>query len=218
MQISTSLPQRLQRTHKMHLTRLNAKCNPNISPDPNNVDNYCNSCNWTYSSRKNYLSHLKDKHNIISQKLVPGPNILSDVDDPNFYCKSCESKSKNHSLYRTHVQRVHKMQLTPSLKQPTFDLSITIEGTKNPKNTSCAICRKDSYQKHMEKVHKDGKNTPGIGLKCISDPNIQPDPMVQIIIAAHVKDNTKIIKATDITFFTYTLMLKWKKLLKHYSK
>lgn len=71
--------------------------------------------------------------------------------------------------------------MAPIVKQPIFDPTISVEATKNPNNTSCPICkfnysRKDYYQLHMKKVHKNSINTPSVGMKCVSDPNIQPDP------------------------------------------
>lgn len=115
------------------------------------------------------------------QRTTPNPNISPGIGDPNFYCRSCQSNYKTGADYRDHLRHVHKMKLSPLKKRTAIDPNISDADTKNPNNTSCAICKftyssTTQYRKHMEKFHKDGKNTPLKRSVRMSNRNIKPDP------------------------------------------
>lgn len=154
----------LKNHHKMDLTPLRPKPDLNITPSLNNSSNHCDSCNWTLASERTYRQLLEPVHDIIipRKKAMPNPNILPNINDLNFYCNSCQLTYSSRSEYRRHLKRIHKTEIAPLVQQPIYDPTISVDDTKNPNNTSCAICKliysnKQRYQKHMKTIHKDGK-------------------------------------------------------------
>lgn len=112
---------------------------------------------------------------------TPDPNILPDIDDPNFYCKSCQAQYASCKNYRIHLRRVHGLKLVPLRKKSTFDSTISVDDTKNPKDTTCIICKlryssRTGYQTHMKNTHKDGRSIPVNRAIIIPNSRIQPDP------------------------------------------
>lgn len=76
---------------------------------------------------------------------------------------------------------MHKMELTPLKSDRIFDPTTSMDDMKNPNNTSCEYCKieyvsRQSYKRHMATIHKEGGTEPVHRIKCISNPNIQPDP------------------------------------------
>lgn len=198
----------LRRAHKMKFTPLTSRPNLKTTPNPDDPRNHCDSCNWTFKPTSQYRLHLKRVHNIIraSSRPTPNPNISPDINDLNFYCKSCQYGFKCRSTYRMHLRGVHKIELESLLKQPIYDPTISNEDTKDPTNTSCVICkikysRKSYYRKHMEKVHKDGKNTPVRRIRSTNNVNIRPDlndPNVTVQCAKDVTQLAKVIIVISI--------------------
>lgn len=115
-----------------------------------------------------------------NHKRTPNPNILPDIGEPNFYCESCPLKHRTLGGFRSHLRSVHKMKLTPLVKRPIFDPTISVSDTQNLNNASCAICKlkyssKASYKWHMKHFHDGGRTKPA-DRKELVDPKIQPDP------------------------------------------
>lgn len=79
---------------------------------------------------------------------------------------------------------MHDISLPPLIRQQTaiFDPTISLDDTHDLKNTSCTIRKikygsRKYYQQHMNKYHKNGKDTPiTTRTKTAVDPNIQSDP------------------------------------------
>lgn len=176
--------QHLKAIHNMKLTPLKKLTpNPNITPDPYNKNHHCDSCGLNGS---NFMFHLKQKHkmnapDLRGQRATPNPNISPDINDPNLYCKSCQVKFKSIRTYCTHLQGMHKMELALLRQRAVFDPTISSDDSKNPNNTSSAICKfkystKVAYQQYMRKYHKDGKGTPVVRRRARTiNRNIQPD-------------------------------------------
>lgn len=152
----------------------------NVSPS----SNHCQSCDWTFFSEESYQHHQETVHKIDipkSQRSTSSSNILPDIHDPNFYCKPCQHAYKSLQIYRSHLKRIHNMNLTPLVKKTMYDPTVSADVLKDPKNTSCPICKctysnRNKYRRHMATIHKDGKNTPVCRKETINSSNIQPDP------------------------------------------
>jgi hypothetical protein len=72
---------------KMALTRLVPVLNPDITPDPNDPNNYCASCQWAYPERDYFRKYLKTPHAMIIVPLTPGNpipklDIVPELNDP----------------------------------------------------------------------------------------------------------------------------------------
>lgn len=185
----------LKSAHKMKLTPLIPKPDFSITPDPNNSSNHCDSYNRTFDTITAYRRHLKNVHKIIIRRWDK-VDILPDVDDTNFYCKACQVKCKTSKIYRTHLRNIHKMKLTPRIRQPIYDPTISAAELQNPSNTSCVICKlklssKQLYRQHMLNIHLTERKTPINTIKSISNPNIEPDPMIPIFTARLVKKKVR---------------------------
>lgn len=82
----------LQRVHKMKLPPTHPTPKLAITPNLDNLNNHCDSCIWTYSSKQTYRYHLELVHKINIfrvERIALNPNISPDIVDPNNYCKSC---------------------------------------------------------------------------------------------------------------------------------
>lgn len=176
-----SYRQHLRRTHEMKLAPvIRRPPGSNVSPS----SNHCQSCDWTFFSEESYQHHQETVHKINipkSQRSTSSSNILPDTHDPNFYCKPCQHTYKPLQIYRSHLKRIHNMDLTPLVKKTMYDPTISADVLKDPKNTSCPICKctysnRNKYRRHMATIHKDGKNTPVCRNETINSSNIQPDP------------------------------------------
>lgn len=158
------IPTHLKFTHKVELTPLTPTPNLNITPNPSNASNHCDSCSWTFKTRDGYISHLEAVHKMTlpkAQRAIPNPTISPDIDDPIFFCKSCQLNYQTRTNYRTRVRSVHKLQSPPLTKKSIFAPNISITDTQKLNNTTCGICKikyssRRYYQQHWEKFHSDG--------------------------------------------------------------
>lgn len=146
---------------------------PNITPNPDDENNHCSSCNRFYASKRHYRYHLENVHKMVLPRLrqtsrpTPNPSILPDIRDPNFYCKSCQVKLKTLQTDRTHLRYVHRVALPPLIKRATIsDPTISSDDTQDRnKTTVCAICKfqcnsKYTYRHHMKKFHNGERDRP----------------------------------------------------------
>jgi hypothetical protein len=155
-----------------------------IGKKPLIEDFYCNICNTTLKFQWNYRAHLRRKHKIKMDNLVPKliatPGVVPDVDDPNHYCKSCHRTFDCKSSYRRHLKRKHKIKLEPLIRIPKKPNPKIIPDVNDP-NFYCKACKhgynsKAVYRAHLRKLHKmtlsslAPKCTPGV-VPDVNDPN-----------------------------------------------
>jgi hypothetical protein len=122
------------------------KYNPNILPDKNHPNNYCDSCEKSYADRDTYRQHLRGVHKMLcsskrrrKQKEVD-LKLSPDIDDPNLYCRVCKTTFILRCIYRQHIRLTHKIKFPTEIHPPKYDANIKVDPT-DPKSTSCDTCK-----------------------------------------------------------------------------
>lgn len=86
--------------------------NLNITPDVNDVNNYCHACQRTYSSKKNYHVHLQNIHKMYLKYLQLDP------DSPNYHCHLCRRIFKQRHPFLMHLKVIHKKDVSSLVNKP----------------------------------------------------------------------------------------------------
>lgn len=139
-----------------------SNANPNIAPDPFDLDNYCRTCDRTYNAEYIYRSHLIKVHGI-GDKLqavkaaltIKKAKFLPDPMDPNFYCRVCNTKKTSLNMHRRHCRSAHDM-VFPALRD--FTPFPDAEKDMFSPEHYCAKCDKrigaqGSFRKHLRRKH-----------------------------------------------------------------
>ncbi|KAI8641934.1 hypothetical protein BD408DRAFT_198021 [Parasitella parasitica] len=77
-------------------------------PIINDPNNYCQSCENTYSNKNNFRAHLRKVHSIAIYNRVA--NVVPDPHDPDFNCAACQKKYENKKKYRKHLYSIHNIR------------------------------------------------------------------------------------------------------------
>ncbi|KAI9253128.1 hypothetical protein EDC94DRAFT_270895 [Helicostylum pulchrum] len=133
-------------------TYLKPKPNLSKTPDANDPNNYCLSCNFTFKGRAIYRSHLVNIHHMPHFKssrsrnpknTKPTINILS------LYCDACMKTYDTKKSYIHHLVKLHKMILPNVYSEPdNFD----------SKSLYCKVCditcrNKFHFIGHLRRIH-----------------------------------------------------------------
>lgn len=102
----------LEKVHKIILPKLQKSTeNPDISPDINDPNFYCKSCQTKYKSRRNYRAHLRHKQKmqltpLKKQTTFDSTISVGDTKKPdNTSCSLCKYTYTNKNSYqKTHEQ------------------------------------------------------------------------------------------------------------------
>lgn len=170
-----------------------------IVPDADDPNFYCRSCNYKYSSKSSYKTHLVVVHNLKVKAMNLQGNQVSDippdVNDPNNYCRTCNREFRSRGEYRIHLSNDHQMILEPIerrgvRKQPLLDIMPDV----NDPYDRCRACNFEyasryNYKSHLIKVHGMKIELKGRRSRL---PKIQPD----------IDDPNYHCKACDIQFST----------------
>ncbi|GAN01924.1 hypothetical protein MAM1_0014d01361 [Mucor ambiguus] len=133
----------------------------NLEPDVDDPNNYCATCEKTFSTKDSFEYHLKTLHFIVRVREVLEP----DVDDPNFYCQSCDFTYMNQKFYYKHLKSYHgiKVRSSSSSRHKSNMPKITKKQQKRNK-ICCRACGADfsskkNYAYHTNFVHGISRKT-----------------------------------------------------------
>lgn len=95
-----------------------SRADPNITPDYDDPNGYCKSCNKTYKSRAIYKEHLRKFHIMAKYpKSIPNPEILPEMSDStNKYCAPYNHVYISRRSYLIHLRHVHHMKSIKKLE------------------------------------------------------------------------------------------------------
>ncbi|KAI8067261.1 hypothetical protein BDF21DRAFT_496182 [Thamnidium elegans] len=147
--------------YRIHMANLNGiyipvrkqntktKVDPLKTPDIDDPNNYCNSCDYMFMYRKPYLQHLLIKHNIHFKQPEKVGNTAPTFDILNLYCNVCNKTFDTKSVYVHHFVQIHGMTLPDSYSElSNFDIN----------NLYCKVCdfrykNKHSFMVHLRNLH-----------------------------------------------------------------
>lgn len=147
---------------------------PDLKPDVDNPNNYCATCDKTYTRKDVYWRHLAIFHIESMPELYQG--VKCDPEDMVYerfksYCKKCHRKILTKLLLEIHREKIHKIKrpkrIIPKASLAYPDLSPDVD---NPSNY-CAPCDRtyyavSGYRKHLQDYH-DMTLPPKTKLPCI---------------------------------------------------
>ncbi|KAL9559098.1 hypothetical protein MBANPS3_000579 [Mucor bainieri] len=132
-----------------------------LTPDNNDPNNYCKSCEKTFPTRATYKQHLTHTHYLAWTKSWVAPSktnhaIIPDPDDPNFHCRSCNSTYAQRYAYRNHLKRIHNMQVPPKSRSSIKNNSVLPDW--NDPSKYCPSCDRQyqtrkNFIDHCTKTH-----------------------------------------------------------------
>jgi ribosomal protein L31 len=136
-----------------------SKINPDVIPDLDDPNGYCESCGTTLASIRGYKQHVRFYHNLCKYpRAIPNAAITPDTSDPkNAHCASCNHNYSNRNAYLLHLQNVHcmKIDLTSSYR-PKADPKVKAD-IGDPNNYYCSCKRKyscrNTYARHLRNIH-----------------------------------------------------------------
>lgn len=138
--------------------------NLNIQPDIHNTDNFCTTCERTFSRMYTYKTHLETSHSLKAISIRPVQiNALErlvydgkkpDNNDPNHYCAACDKTFAQRANYTTHLSRIHGIPHSNLVNKVKYDGEPDIN---NPDNT-CTACERTyrsahSFKDHLNRIH-----------------------------------------------------------------
>lgn len=139
---------------------------PNISPDPNDPNWFCLSCQRRYSSRCSYERHIRSMHPHVNidntgKKLVNSIMVEMDAGNPkNKRCTICDREYINRYTYRKHMLTIHKdgKREAVSRSRDKGRVNPNIIPIWDDPNSYCRSCNqtfstKWSYRKHIKTQH-----------------------------------------------------------------
>ncbi|KAI9257734.1 hypothetical protein EDC94DRAFT_649824 [Helicostylum pulchrum] len=168
---TTSHRNRMADINNIHIG--NPKPSPSKTPDAENPNNYCVSCNITFNGRSSYSKHLIDVHHmshLISPRLhniknvkpkidilslycdvfkfheITLPNVYSErsnFDSISLYCKVCDIRYKQKFYFIAHLRNIHHTTIASCP-----DLIPNI----NDENNYCGSCEK-RYSNRLNNLH-----------------------------------------------------------------
>lgn len=133
-----------------------------LTPDKDDVSNYCNSCQFTFPTRCSYHSHLSIIHHFDIPVSINEPEIrhiffVPDKNNPFNYCNICEFTFVRKLDFQSHLNRTHEVDLicteyTPEIIHPNKTPNI------NNVHLFCNVCEytflsKEEYHHHLSIVH-----------------------------------------------------------------
>ncbi|GAA5810151.1 hypothetical protein MFLAVUS_003570 [Mucor flavus] len=116
---------------------------PSKTPDANDPNNYCMSCNFTFQRRSSYTQHLVNIHHMSRlrlSKLHYPKNMKPTIDILGLYCDTCTKTYDTKKSYILHLVKLHKMVLPNIYSEP---------GNFDPSSLYCK-----SYQIHLSRYHR----------------------------------------------------------------
>ncbi|KAL9537041.1 hypothetical protein MBANPS3_012136 [Mucor bainieri] len=157
-----------------------------LEPDVDDPNNYCATCEKSFSTKDSYDYHLKSLHFIVRVRDVLEP----DVNDPNFYCQSCDFTYMDQKFYFKHLKSYHGMKVRSSSSSSSFKTRMPKVVKKQPKKNKvcCRACgagfsNKSYYVYHTNFVH-------GISRKAKVDGNMVLVPSYEESFQCRACSNT----------------------------
>ncbi|KAL9545297.1 hypothetical protein MBANPS3_007215 [Mucor bainieri] len=130
-----------------------------LEPDIDDPNNFCQSCEITYSKRKLYRHHLTYAHHMLLQTKRVGPlnNLIPDPYDPNFHCCSCETTYPHKYSYRHHLKHIHSIRMAPNYRTTIKNTDVLPDW--NDPTYYCPSCerhykKKMLFRAHCRKIHR----------------------------------------------------------------
>ncbi|KAG2231721.1 hypothetical protein INT48_003576 [Thamnidium elegans] len=123
-----------------------------LIPDANDQNNYCSTCDKTFTKRHNYLSHLSCSHLDKMSELYRGIDCKSPV--MHRYCADCQKVFLSKIFYQIHLDKIHDIK--PS--KPHKSLPGADDPDVNDPKNYCSSCdktyfNKRKYRRHLIEVH-----------------------------------------------------------------
>lgn len=135
--------------------------NFDVTPDPKDPNNYCATCNKTYSIRSSYLKHLFYIHGISVKRSIYTPGDGSSekelvVDYKTRYCNVCDKSYSTDTSYNHHLSLIHGE--VPPRSGQYKDIMRKETPVVDLKNFICTTCNKkykdrESYGAHIRIIH-----------------------------------------------------------------
>ncbi|KAI9264016.1 hypothetical protein EDC94DRAFT_78216 [Helicostylum pulchrum] len=120
--------QHMANLNNVHIPLSRPKLDPSKTPDIEDPNSYCRSCNYTFKSRHNYFSHLITVHRMSDLKPLPEeprkPKSMKSatIDTLNLNCDACQKVYATKRTYIRHLVQFHKMNLPDIYSEPSnFD-------------------------------------------------------------------------------------------------
>ncbi|KAL7319646.1 hypothetical protein PS15m_002761 [Mucor circinelloides] len=122
-----------------------------IEPNINDPNNFCQTCEKTYTDKIAYRKHLRSTHHMVLKhpSSMCKSNLTPDPENPDFYCCSCCRTYQNLHLYRNHLKSYHRMQL-PSL---CFTKNPGVLPDSNDPHCYCKSCNKVYRTVRIYRIH-----------------------------------------------------------------
>ncbi|KAI9265707.1 hypothetical protein EDC94DRAFT_668609 [Helicostylum pulchrum] len=137
---------------RVPLVRSKAKPNLSKTPDANDPNNYCLSCNFMFQGRYNYHSHLIKIHHMShlrpSRPCNP-KNMKPTIDLLSLYCDACMKTYDTKKSYVHHLVTFHDMILPKVYSEP---------GNFDSTSLYCKVCDisyRNNFQfiSHLRRMH-----------------------------------------------------------------
>lgn len=166
-----------------------------ILPDPRDPDYNCCVCQQNYSSKCNYLNHLKRMHDMevtsFRHNVALHVDVVPDINDSNYHCAACEKTFNRKQNFIAHLERIHNIARgvvteqgpakLPDINDPNFYCRICDKKSPSKGNfqAHCRVCEKKyihekGFRTHLRIVH-DFKLAPRKKFRLDRGPLVEPE-------------------------------------------
>ncbi|KAK4518425.1 Eukaryotic translation initiation factor eIF-1 [Mucor velutinosus] len=131
-----------------------------LEPDVDDPNNFCATCEKSFSTKDSFEYHLKTLHFIVRVRQVLEP----EVDDPNFYCRQCDFTYMDQKFYFKHLKSYHGIKVRSLSTKFNANIPKIIKRQQKKNKICCRACGADfsskkNYAYHTAFVHGISRKT-----------------------------------------------------------